>query len=136
MPETINRDFRADADGLADLDDWIERSTAGWRCGASLMRARVCAVELAANLMEHGSGRTSAALLNVRLWPEAGGMRLELTDDGAAFDPTLPRPAPAPATLETAAIGGRGLRTVRGLARELRYRRENGRNHVSVLVAD
>jgi anti-sigma regulatory factor (Ser/Thr protein kinase) len=136
MPEPISRDFRADAGGLAELDDWMERSTAGWRRGASLMRARVCAVELAANLMEHGSDRAAAALLNVRLCREADGVRLELTDDGLAFDPTLVRPDPAPASLETAVVGGRGLRAVRGLAKELRYRRENGCNHVCVLVAD
>jgi anti-sigma regulatory factor (Ser/Thr protein kinase) len=134
-PDAQCRDFIADAQGLAVLDDWLESATAGWSCRESVLRARVCAAELAANLMEHGLGPQGAARLKVSIACEGSDVRLELEDDGRAFDPTQWRPSREKQTLRTAPIGGRGLRTVQGLARELRYQRRNDRNCISLLVA-
>jgi anti-sigma regulatory factor (Ser/Thr protein kinase) len=134
-PAPVSREFTAHAQGLAELDDWIEAATAGWPCGEALLKARVCVAELAANLMEHGCDASSPARLGVRLEPLGKDIRLELSDDGRPFDPTQWRPAAARETLQTAAIGGRGLRTVHGLAREMRYERRDDRNHLSLLVA-
>ncbi len=134
-PQPVNRDFTADADGLAELDDWIERATADWPSGEPVLKARVCAAELAANLMEHGSGPAGPARLSVRLAAEGPDVRLELTDNGRPFDPTEWHASAVRETLQTATIGGRGLRTVHGLSRELHYSRREGRNHLSLLVA-
>ena len=129
-PAPVCREFTADAAGVAALDDWLETVTAAWPCRNAVFKARVCAAEAAANVMEHGSEPGRTAVIEARLSPDGEGVLLELADDGLAFDPTRPAPAPAGETLQSATPGGRGLRTIRGLARSLAYRREDGRNRL------
>ena len=133
-PAPVCREFAADAAGVAALDDWLEIATAAWPCQGALLKARVCAAEIAANVMEHGSPPGRTAVIEARLSADGEGVLLELTDDGVAFDPTRPAIAPVGETLQSATPGGRGLRTVQGLAKALAYRREGDRNRLSVTI--
>lgn len=80
------------------------------------------------NAVDHGypDGRTGDIGVHIR----RTGDRLELTfsDDGDAFDPFA---APAPnltGTVEERPIGGLGVHLVRTLCDSFAYRREGGRN--------
>ena len=130
----VRREFTADAAGVAALDDWLETATVDWPCQGAVLKARVCAAEVGANLIEHGSAPDRAAVIEVRLSEDAEGVLLELADDGAAFDPTRFPPAPDGETLQSATPGGRGLRAIQGLAHALAYRREDGRNRLSLKI--
>ncbi len=132
-PRSVHREFLADAAGVDEIDRWLEEETQGWPCAAAMLKARVCAAELAANVMEHGSGPGRPARIQMSLSAEDGDVVLEIVDDGAPFDPTRPVAAVSE-TLEAAAPGGRGIRTVQGLASTLAYRREDGRNRLRLTV--
>jgi anti-sigma regulatory factor (Ser/Thr protein kinase) len=68
----------------------------------------------------------------VTLLVDAAGerARLEVSDTGFPFDPTLVPPPPPP-TLDVPP-GGRGIHLVRGLSSSFAYRREGSRNVVTV----
>jgi anti-sigma regulatory factor (Ser/Thr protein kinase) len=62
-----------------------------------------------------------------------GTVEVELSDDGRPFDP-LSVAAPADAvSLESALIGGRGIQLMRRFTSEIRYRRERGRNDLTLV---
>ena len=58
------------------------------------------------------------------------GIRLEVSDSGRPFDPTLV-PAPPPPSLDSEP-GGRGIHLVRCLSTSFTYRRDGSRNVVAV----
>ena len=61
-------------------------------------------------------------------------IELRFVDDGAAFDPTQ-APEPPPATLDTAKVGGLGIKLLRRFASSAAYERNSGRNCLTVRVA-
>ncbi len=88
--------------------------------------------ELVANLVEHATPAGASALFELRLVRDGDLIILVMIDEGAEFDPvTAAVPAPA-ASLADLAVGGRGLLLVRQLARSATYRREGGRNRVTL----
>jgi len=100
--------------------------------------------ELGSNLINHLEvGRHSARL--VVDWSEGdGGEGFEgeelvatLEDDGVPFNPWDVPPPPMPTDPDEAAkleVGGRGIEMVRRLADGTRYRREEGKNLVSIVL--
>jgi anti-sigma regulatory factor (Ser/Thr protein kinase) len=57
-----------------------------------------------------------------------------MEDDGVAFNP-LEAPAPRqPGSLAEATVGGLGIHLIRSFTDECRYRRENGRNHLTMVA--
>jgi anti-sigma regulatory factor (Ser/Thr protein kinase) len=72
--------------------------------------------------------------IDVAVRVEADEVVLEFGDDGIEFDPRA-RPSPAPAScLADATVGGLGLRLVRANARRIDYRRDAGRNALTIAV--
>lgn len=125
------RSFIATADGISELDGWIERIGASWRVpGDVVFRARVCVAEVAANLLEHGRASPDGDHITVALRQEGTGLEIELTDTGRAFDPT----APAAGTASPDGLGGRGLRLLHAYAAAMSYHREAGRNILRLRV--
>jgi anti-sigma regulatory factor (Ser/Thr protein kinase) len=121
----------ATADGISELDDWIERICASWDLPADVVfRARVCVAEIAGNLMEHGGALITGDRLTVELRQDGIGLEIELTDTGLAFDPT----APVAGTSSAENVGGRGLRLVRAYAATMSYRRAAGHNILRLRV--
>jgi serine/threonine-protein kinase RsbW len=60
---------------------------------------------------------------------------VEIADNGRAYDPTAWSPAPLAHSLEEATPGGQGVRLMRHYLKDLRYRRDDGWNRLT-LVAD
>jgi anti-sigma regulatory factor (Ser/Thr protein kinase) len=90
--------------------------------------------EIAANVVEHGKGDQADAEIIVTLDPSDAGIDIEIADSGRPFDPTAFEPAPVAHAIETAPIGGRGLRILRAFARDLSYRRDGNFNHVRMHI--
>src|SRR5262245_55259298 len=123
------RSFPATLPEIAAVDRWIEDLGAKWQVPeAVVFRARVCLAELATNVWEHGHGRPGGDEITIALSWRPPAIEVEMSDTGRGFDPTHP---PAhPATEEIG--GGRGLRLVRNYATAMTYRRDSGRNHLSL----
>lgn len=86
--------------------------------------------ELATNVAKYAVGARELAIRARRT--AAGGVLLELDDDGIGYDP-FAQPDPDTALpLELREPGGLGVHIVRRLARRVAYRRAAGRNQVEV----
>ncbi len=90
----------------------------------------VSAEELLSNVWKYAypPGEPGEAALLLETGPER--VRLEISDSGIPFDPTLVPPPPPP-SLETAP-GGRGIHLVRSLSSSFAWRRDGSRNVVVV----
>lgn len=85
--------------------------------------------ELLDNIIEHAN---PTAPIRLRLWREGDGLTAELSDDGPAHDPFAQDPPDIAAALEDRGRGGLGIHFVRTLMHRIAYRRENGRNIVTI----
>jgi serine/threonine-protein kinase RsbW len=86
--------------------------------------------EILSNSIRHGLAGAASHDIAVTLELADGEIRIEVEDDGAAYDPTQ---APAPrleGTLEERTQGGLGMAFVRGLTDSIEYRRIAGRNRL------
>ena len=86
--------------------------------------------EILSNSIRHGLAGAASHDIAVTLELADGEIRIEVDDDGAAYDPTQ---APAPrleGTLEERTEGGLGMAFVRGLTDSIEYRRIAGRNRL------
>jgi serine/threonine-protein kinase RsbW len=97
---------------------------------------RLIVEELASNAIDHGAGDLSAAQheLSVNLDFDGDLVALEFRDTGAPFDP-LAEPAPdLDAGIDERPLGGLGVYLIRQLAEDIRYRREDGANILSITL--
>ena len=118
------------AELLAAVDAHLRASAIDSAC---IHDAQVVVEELACNVMDHGA-QAGADALRVEVAVEGGQVILEFRDNGAAYDP-LAHPVPdLDADLEERAIGGLGIHLVRELSDDARYHRDDGWNHVRIVL--
>ena len=87
--------------------------------------------ELGLNAMTYGG----ASSVRIVISGEADTVKIEISDDGGAFDPLNEAPQPnVEAALEERSVGGLGLHLVRTLTNDLSYRREGDRNHLTLVA--
>lgn len=87
--------------------------------------------EVGLNAMTYGG----ASSVRVIISEEGDRVTIEISDDGGAFDPLNDAPEPdVDAALEERPIGGLGIHLVRTLTNDLSYRREGGRNHLTLVT--
>jgi len=90
--------------------------------------ADLCLEEHLTNVIEYGLGDSGQHQIAVRFALEQNFFVVEVKDDGKAFDP-LQRPEVNTAVpLEDKPVGGLGIHLMRRFMDELAYRRESGRN--------
>lgn len=97
--------------------------------GKTAHAIRLCLEEAVMNVVMHGYGPGQPGVIAVALWPCGAGLCAQVSDSAAPFDPTAPR------AVRTASVGGRGLQLIRRFATESRYRRQDGRNHLTLSFA-
>ncbi len=89
--------------------------------------------EVLNNIVEHAYAGTTAGDVGVVLARDDRGLRVEVTDDGAAMpNGRLPEPRPAPLDVARGDLpeGGFGWSVIRDLTTGLEYRRADGINHL------
>lgn len=79
----------------------------------------------------HYSGATWAA---VRCTVEDGAVTVELTDNGAPFDPTRSEDPDVSAPLEERGIGGLGIFMAKKLMNEIVYSYQDGTNRLRLVI--
>ena len=134
--------IRADTREARRASVWLESAAVGEGVPADqILRLDHCLDEALANVINHGGplARSAMVLLQFAVHRGRGICTAELliVDEGQAFDPSvLPgSPAPKPASLAEANVGGLGLAMIRSFSDELRYRRIDGRNHLTIGVS-
>ena len=103
-----------------------------------LYRVNLVLDELLTNVFSHGIPSGDDGPPRVRLVVGAcpGAARIELVDDGVAFDPRNAPLRPAPDPDAPLPVGGLGLRFVRELSDSLCYERSGGRNRLRLTITD
>ncbi|BBK40745.1 hypothetical protein STVA_07650 [Allostella vacuolata] len=97
---------------------------------------RLCAEEIATNIVRHAYAGRPAGEMRVRLAVRGdGAVVLAFEDEGAPFDPTAHVEAPVPGRAEDLDLGGLGIRLVRGFAQDMRYERVGSTNRLALVFA-
>lgn len=94
------------------------------------VKAAILVEELVSNCLRYGRKEGDIAL-RLELRDCGEGVRLEMEDDGAAFDPTRKDGFDGP---DPVTGGGIGLAIVRAWGENLTYRRRSGRNHLNLMI--
>lgn len=97
-----------------------------------LYRLEVCVEELTTNLDKYGGEACAQLPVVLTLEVDARRLLLEVVDRCAPFDPLAGGPAPVPAALADAPLGGRGLVLVRALSEDHRYEHRDGCNRLTL----
>jgi anti-sigma regulatory factor (Ser/Thr protein kinase) len=97
-------------------------------------RLDLCATEVVTNIVMHGYAGGASAEISLQLICQDECVTLAIEDDGIPFDPRqVPEPSPA-ASLEDAAVGGRGIQLVRRFSDQWQYSRLDGRNRSTLVI--
>ena len=89
--------------------------------------------EVAINVINFGHDG-SLHEIEIALTSELDALTIEVIDNGRAFDPTKDATVPdVTLPIEERPVGGLGVYLVRTMMDEMRYRREEGRNHLTLV---
>ena len=77
---------------------------------------------------------SGATTMELDAWQENGCLYLSVTDDGTPFDPTQYPSPDLSVPGEQRQIGGLGIHYIRKMSDGMTYRREDGRNILTILI--
>ncbi len=99
-----------------------------------VFRVQLAIEEVVLNVMDYGYDE-GAHEFELILTSEADTLTIEVVDDGRPFDPLNDVPTPdLEATVEERKVGGLGIHLVRTMMDQVNYRREQGRNHLTLIA--
>jgi serine/threonine-protein kinase RsbW len=134
--------IRADTQDARRASAWLESVALEQHIPPEqIVRIDHCLDEALANVIAHGGPTALASPVQLRFSVRrnhgACTAELSVVDAGVAFDPTArsPEPAPGPGSLSEANLGGLGLRMLRNFSDALSYRRNDGRNCLTISVS-
>ena len=132
---SVSVELPADVDELPAVFEAVEEfgERAGWSM-AFVLQAQLVLEEMMLNVMHH-SGATDPVIM--QLASRRGEAEFRIIDNGMPFDPTQGPTLPEQdsSSLMDMAIGGLGIHLVRSMVQDMRYRREDGINHLTLVLA-
>jgi anti-sigma regulatory factor (Ser/Thr protein kinase) len=96
-----------------------------------LAHLQVALDEMLSNVIKYGWTDREVHEIRVRITVLAEGIRIDIVDDGVAFDPRLARP-PERQSSGSRPLGGLGLHVVKQLVDSFEYARVDSCNHVTL----
>ena len=123
----LSLDLR-NAEDLETLRVFVEENTL--RAGldeAQVKRIALVLEEATVNIIHHAYGGQGGKL-ELCCTPVQGGLEIRLADEGPPFNPLEAPGVNVVTDIASQKIGGMGIPLIRGLTDVLRYRREKGRN--------
>ncbi|MCC7272688.1 MAG: ATP-binding protein [Alphaproteobacteria bacterium] len=89
--------------------------------------------EVASNIVLHGFADGEAHEATVTLSREGDSVRIDVVDDGPAFDPLSTAAPDTTSALIDREVGGLGVEMMRKMTDSQTYRREDGRNRLTLV---
>ena len=135
MSATVALKLTSGRDELAAIIDAVEDLGRRERWpDALLFRVNLALEELGLNIMDY-SYDGGPCDIDIVLTSNDDAVTIEIIDGGPPFDPLHDAPTPDLDTaIEDRRIGGLGVHLVRTLMDDLRYRREHGKNHLTLVT--
>jgi anti-sigma regulatory factor (Ser/Thr protein kinase) len=116
------------------IGGWVEDFVRHLKLSASVCQAfDLALVECVTNIISHGYEDASEHWVLIRFQSAPGEARVEVEDDGRAFNPLTVPAVDTNAPLESRPIGGLGVHLIRRCMDDVQYRRENGRNILTLI---
>ena len=116
---------------VAAVESMAEREK--WSPGL-VFRVQLAIEEVVLNVMDYGYDE-GVHEFELILTSEADTLTIEVVDDGRPFDPLNDVPTPdLEATVEERKVGGLGIHLVRTMMDQVNYRREQGRNYLTLIA--
>ncbi len=89
---------------------------------------RMAAEEAVSNIINY----SEADMLSVKVWHRPEGMEVTIEDNGKPFDPTTVEEPDLSLPGEERPIGGLGIHYIRHMSDEMSYRRDDGKNILTI----
>lgn len=113
----------------AAVEEFAEQQS--WPAGV-VFKVNLVLEELVINVMTHG-GREGREEIEVTVTSGEERITITISDNGVAFDPLSDAPEPETSgSIEDRHVGGLGVHLVRTMMDGVSYRREPGRNHLTM----
>ncbi|MFC4277120.1 ATP-binding protein [Achromobacter aloeverae] len=116
-------------EAIADREDWAPKA----RFGLTLSMDEALTNILAYAFTPIG-GTQGAPSIELTYANDGCELRVEIADNGHAFDPTSLDIGDAALTLDEAEVGGHGLRLMRHYLKSFHYRREGAWNRLTLVL--
>ncbi len=125
MPEIGELDaIRAAIENISEKSDWPPALT---------YQVELILEELCINVINHGEVDGTQPI-KVDIASDASSIKIEILDNGKAFDPTQDAPMPEQITdIDEAEIGGWGVHLAHTFSDEMHYRRESDMNCLTLV---
>ena len=134
MSATLSLTVKTQAEELARITAAVEEFGEQQDWPPDLVfRVNLALEELGVNIMNHGHDE-GLHEFDITLVSEDDSLTIEIVDDGRPFDPLQDAKQPdVGAAIEDRPIGGLGIYFVREMMDEMHYKRENGKNHLTLV---
>ena len=134
MSAKLSLKVKSDREELDGITAAVEAFSADEAWSTDLLfRINLVIEELVLNIIDYGYDDNDHEIeLNFK--SDANSVTIDITDEGRAFDPLNDAPEPdIDSPLEERHVGGLGVYLARTMMDELTYRRENSRNHLTLV---
>jgi anti-sigma regulatory factor (Ser/Thr protein kinase) len=116
---------------IVPMTSWIEERAAALGVSPQTAHAvQLCMEEAVTNVISYAFDPGSVHEIRIRLWRDGETVFAEITDDGRQFDPLAYEVAPTANDLASAAIGGLGIKLMRGYTGSMTYQRSGETNRL------
>ena len=136
LPQTYSFGLKNDLSELPVLRQHVE--SFGQMAGLSencLFEVILCLDELFTNIVSYGFDDNRHHLIQFTLRLENEGLILDVEDGGIPFNPLSKQESRIPIDPKNIKIGGLGIQLVKKLTSDIFYRRNRGKNHLTLKKA-
>ena len=134
MSAKLSLKVKSDREELDGITSAVEAFSADEDWSTDLLfRINLVIEELVLNIIDYGYDDNDHEI-ELNFNSDANSVTVDITDEGRAFDPLNDAPEPdINSPLEDRHVGGLGVYLARTMMDELTYRRENSRNHLTLV---
>ena len=133
MNERHHLTLRNDRAEIARMMAWIGDLVAPLGLSPRTTHAlQLCLEEAVTNIVSHAFEPGTVHDVRVALWRDDSALRAEVSDDGRPFDPLSHELPAAPKDLQSAPVGGLGIKLMRSFAGNIAYRRCGTTNRLTL----